>query len=415
MHPGARLRSTLPYVALLAGLAAAPRGAVASSGPALTTSASGQAGYDNDAYAVDHGRLADRGSAFVSAGARLAAAFGPGRSLSYAPAATIYFEEPDENHVKHLVSAAWKEDVGSFTWAAATEFALIDGDDRGVDYGPGHGNAFSTGYPRERRDQVQNRSELAARLDCSAGFARALGKLALWDMRTSPVSGINYVDRHDIQVGLDLGRALRPAGPEVYVGYRRGRQFQDRDARPDLPRHASNHYDRALLGCDGRLGPGLTLAAQVGWARHAYPDDPAVYAGSVNEEDVFTDLTLAWVPAPADELRLKTGQARAVSTTGTQSYLTSTCQVSWRHRFGEAWSATLTGRAAEAEYAPAARDDLACALQADLAWQWDEHRSCTVALSREVGRDRHNAVAGTAAALREFDRTILSLGFTWKH
>lgn len=317
--------------------------------------------------------------------------------------------------MKHLLSASGRGAVGdALSWTVSTETLLVDGDDRGVDYGPGCGHAFSTPLPRERRDQWQNRADLALRHDSALGFVRGVGRLQYWDMRTAPDADANYVDRHDISGGLDLGRALREGGPELYLGYRRGYQFQDRDAAPASPRHSSNHYDRTLAGLDGRLAPALRLSAQAGWARHAYPGDPLVYAGSAHEEGLFTDATLVWTPTAADTVRFKTGRCRTMSTTGVNSILLTTHELSWSRAFGGRWSATVGARHIDAEYAPAKRDDVLLTATASLACKIDESWSVTLNASRDRGRDAHNDVTGAGAAQRDFDRHVISLSLAWK-
>lgn len=412
MKPGALFRLPLPLLAVSASLGAAAPAAPAR--PAVDISLTGSVGYDDSVYAIDAGPLAHAESGFAIASARLATAFGPGVSLAYVPSATTYFDEALENHVKHLLSGAWKQSAGAFSWNAATEFAYVDGNDRGVDYGAGCGSAFSTAVPRERRDQWQNKSDLSLRHDSSLGFVRGVGRLQYWDMLTRPVGTANYVDRHDLNGGLDLGRTLPKGGPEVYLGYRHGYQFQDRDANPASPRHSSNHYDRYLAGLDGQLGRAVKISAQAGWARHSYPGDAATYAGSAHEEDLFTDITLAWNVTSSDELQLKTCQSRTFSTTGTNSILLSSHQLAWNHRFSPRWSASLAGRLAEAEYAPAKRDDLAYTALASVTCNIDPSWSCTLAASRDWGRDHDNTIAGLDKTLREFDRAVVSLGLTWK-
>lgn len=413
MKPGALLRLSLPLLAAFAGPAAAAAPTPPPSA-ALSVSLTGSVGYDDNVYAIDAGPLASIESGFAVATARLSTGFGPGVSLAYSPSVTAFFDQGMEDHVKHLLSGAWKQKAGVFAWDAASEFACIDGDDRGVDYGAGCGSAFSTAVPRERRDQWQNKSELSLRHDSALGFVRGVGRLQYWDMLTRREGNANYVDRHDLQGGLDLGRVLTDGGPEFYLGYRHGHQFQDRDANPASPRHASNDYARYLAGFDGKLGPALKLSAQAGWARHSYPGDAAIYAGSAHEEDLFADATLTWNLTSADELQLKTGQCRTISTTGTNSILLATHQLSWRHHFDARWSATLTGRVAQAEYAPAQRDDLDYTALASVTCELNSAWSCTLAASRDWGRDHHNDVAGLDKTLREFDRAVVTLGLTWK-
>jgi hypothetical protein len=413
MKPGALLRLSLPLLAAFCGLRAAPD--TPAPAPRLDITATGTLGYDDNLYGIDTGRLSRVGSGFSTAALRVATKPAPGLVFAYAPAATVFFDEARENHVKHLLSAAGKGAAGdAWSWDGSTDFTVIDGDRRGVDYGPGCGHAFSTALPRERRAQWQNRSDLALRHDTPLGFVRAAGRLQYWDMHTTTEGGANYVDRHDIAGGLDLGRALREGGPELYLGHRLGYQFQDRDVVPDSPRHASNHYARTFFGLDGRLSPAVKISGQAGWARHRYPDDPAVYRGPKNEEGLFTDITFTWTPTRTDEVQLKTSRCRTLSTTGFNSIELTSHQITWKHVFGQGWSATLGARFIEADYAPADRDDLLTTATASLTHTINASWSATLLLARDRGRDSHDNISGPAAALRDFDRHVISLALTWK-
>ena len=401
-------------IAALSGLRAAEAPATpvpATARPALDVALGASAGFDSNVYLAEFGPLADRESAFVAASARLGAKFDSGLALVYSATVTEFSEESDEDNVRHTLGASWVRKLENFSWNAATEFALVDGEDRGVDYGAGVGSAFSTAAPRERRDQWSNKTELSLRHDAAPGFVRAVGKLQYWDMRTAAVNNCNYVDRYDAQGGADLGRPLREAGPEIYLGYRRGYQFQDNDSSPATPANASNHYDRYLLGFDGAPVKSLKVNAQAGWAKHAYDDD---YAGSAHEEGLFTDLTFTWTATASDELQLKTSQARTFSTTGKNSILASAHQLTWKHVFGPSWTASLTGRVAEAEYTPFRRDDLDYAALASLTWNPTKAVACTLTVSEDWGRNNLDALSAAAEDKREFEREFVSLGVSWK-
>lgn len=401
-----------PLAPLFAFAALGAPALAAAPAPTVDVTLGASAGFDSNVYLAEFGRLANRESGVGTVSARLGAKFDSGVALAYSATATEFWSETDENNVKQTLGASWARKLDAVSWNAATEFALVDGDDRGVDYGAGIGSAFSTAAPRERRDQWQNKTELALRHDTGPVFVRAVGKLQYWDMRTSPVASCDYVDRYDIQGGADIGRALGKNGPEAYLGYRRGRQFQDNDFAPSTTDNATNRYDRYLVGFDGSPATSLKLSAQAGWAKHSYTAD---YADSAHEEGLFTDATLTWTATPEDEFQLKTSQCRTLSTTGRNSFVSTIHQLAWKHAFGPSWSATLTGRVIEAEYAPFPRDDLDYTAGASVTWNATEHLACTLSLSQDWGRNHLNNLSGLAEARREFDRAFASVGVNWKH
>ena len=403
-----RLASSTALLALAAtGLAAGEPAAP----PRVSATLAASAGYDDNVFLAGSGAHGERASAFAGATVTLAAKPAAGVALGYTLVGTRYQDESTEDNVKQTLSAGWTGKTDAFSWNAATEFAFVDGDDRGVDYGSGVGSAFSTAAPRERRDQWQNKTDLALRRDLGAGFVRAVGKLQYWDMRTARVGAINYVDRHDIQGGADLGRALAKSGPEAYLGYRRGYQFQDNDHAPAVPANASNHYDRYLAGFEGSPLKTLKVNGQLGWEKHAYNAD---YAGRDTEEGLFVDATLVWSVSPADEVQLKTGRVRTFSTTGKNSVVSTTHQLAWKHVFNPRWSATLAGRVSEIEYAPFRRDDLDYAASASVAWNAAKNLVCTFAVSQDWGRNHLNGLTGAAETAREFDRALVSAAAAWK-
>lgn len=397
----------IPFLALAAFGAS---GAAAAT-PAVDVALGTSVGFDSSVYLAEFGPLADRESGVGAVSARLGAKFDSGVALAYSALSTHFWDETDENNVKQTLGASWARKLDALSWNASTEFALVDGDDHGVDYGAGIGNAFSTAAPRERRDQWQNKTDLTLRHDSDLGFVRAVGKLQYWDMQTTTVASCNYVDRYDIQGGADVGRALAQSGLEAYLGYRRGHQFQDNDFSPATAANASNAYDRYLAGVDGSPVKSLKLGVQAGWAKHSYDAD---YAGSAHEEGLFTDVTLTWAATSADEVQFKTSQARSISTTGKNSLLCTTHQLSWKRVFDASWSATLTGRVIEAEYAPFARDDIDYAAIASITWNATRQLSCTLSLSQDWGRNHLNHLSGLAEARREYDRAFISAGVNWK-
>ena len=374
-------------------------------------------GYDSSLYLSDQGPLGNVGSTTTTISAKVSAKFDSGVSLNYTPTFNKFWEQNEEDNVKHVLGAAWKQKVDALSFNAATEFAVVNGSSKGADYGAGNDgiySAFAPAAPRERRDQLQNKSDLMVRYDTDMGFVRGVSKLQYWDLQTTaPTSTSNtYVDRSDVQGGLDIGRSFAKDAPEYYLGYRNGYQFQDRDAFTTRTSDASNHYDRYLAGVDGKVCSSVKLNAQAGWARHQY--NASYVDTDQNVEGLFTDITATWTASTSDELQVKTSQGRTVSTTGLRSILASQHQLAWKHTFNKEWSTNLTARLSEAEYnAAAVRDDLCYTGIAALTWNASAALSCTFSVTQDMGRENHNGTTGITESNREFDRTFASAGVTW--
>ena len=376
-------------------------------------SLSSTVGYDDNLYLVNNGGLKDRGSALYAVSAKITGKVVSGVSVSYVPTVTKFSGESNEDNVKHVLSSAWTQKVDNLSVVTVTDLTFVDGDDGGIDYGP-YGSAFSTVAPRERRDQWQNKSDLALRYDAATGFVRGVGKLQYWDMRTAAVGTANYVDRYDIQGGVDLGRSLRKDGPEYYLGYRSGYQFQDNDYNPASHKNASNHYTRYLLGVEGKLRPGLKLNAQTGWAVHNYSESPLIYSGNQREQGLYSDIAVTWSANLSDEFQFKTTRCRTFSTVSSSSVLASVHQLAWQHSYSNKWRCVLTGRVAEAEYSPAARDDLDYSVVVVMTYDFNTSVSGAFTASKDFGLNNHNAISGVTEKNREFERAFASFTLSWK-
>jgi hypothetical protein len=413
MNHGARLRLAFFLFAALAAprVSAAPTPAR----PALATSLTGTLGYDDNLFLVDTGPLARRESGFATVAARLAWEPVPGLSFSYSPSLSAFFDEPGENHAKHLLASAAKGAAGATSWNASTEFAYVDGDDQGPVYGVSE-SSFASAVPRERRDQWQNRANLAIRHDTGPVFVRALGKLGSFDMLTHARAGAkNFRDRYDVSGGFDLGGKISPKAPETCLGFRRGYQGQDRDALPAATTDASNHYDRYLLGVDGKIGASLQLKGEAGWSVHDYSAAfPAGPASKRRVDGLYADLSATWTASPTDELVLKTTRSRTCSATSANAVQYSAHEAAWKHTLSPAWSLTLGLKFEAFEYNPGTFDDCQYTGLVGLAWKIDSHLAASANLSHGVGRNQHNAVTGPTSDQRDFDRTQASVGVTWK-
>ena len=90
-------------------------------------------------------------------------------------------------------------------------------------------NAYSTVAPRERREQIQDRTMVEFQYDWNRWFIRPTASLLDYDMMTEQfnVTGYqNYESRYDVNGGPDLGYKIN-ASLAMTLGYRYGHQYQD--------------------------------------------------------------------------------------------------------------------------------------------------------------------------------------------
>lgn len=417
MNTGRRSALLVLAVASLAVPARAAAPAPAAPASPLSATASFSAGHDSNLYLVERGPLASREDFFTSAGLRLAyrPAVVAGLELIYAPSYTRFFEETDETHARHELGLAARRSFGATSVALSAATVRIDGADAGPTYAVSE-SCFASAVPRERRDQWQNRADLAVRRDLDSGlFIRAVGKLAHVDMLTRSVAGAkNYRDRHDVSGGLDLGRRLGESGPDIWIGHRFGRQFQDRDAAPvPSPTDASNRYQRPVLGFEGRALPALKIKAEAGRASHDF-SAAHNYAGGAesNLSGFYADLAATWTAGPDDELVLRYCRAVSVSATSTNATLSDGWQLTWKHVFSPAWSATLGAQFTAVSYDPSPIDDSLATGTLNIAWRATSALTLALDASHGEGRNTLDGLASPVVAARRFDRTQIALSAT---
>lgn len=394
--------------------AAAP--AVAKASSPVEVAFTGSLGYDNNVYLVDQGTLGRLDSVVSTVGTKVGTQLGCGASASYAATGYRFWNASDEDNVKHQLAAGYKHAFDALSVNAATEFAQVQGEDQGCVYGniPGK-SSFTTVAPRERRDQFQNKTDLALRYDTGQNFVRGVGKLQYWDMQTHALPGAeNYRDRYDLNGGTDFGRTFVKGGPDYYLGYRRGYCYQDTDAAPATVNHATNQYNRVLAGVDGKVTPSLKLAAQLGWTVNVYTSS---YLGADKSlEGLYQDVAATWKAAASDELQLKTNMGRVVSSTGCASVLASAYQLGWKHDFSNQWTATLTGRLAKNDYDGSStdRNDVLYTGIAGLTWNSSATLAWTLSVTQEFAKNIRTNVTETFSDQAAFEHTLVSAGITWK-
>jgi hypothetical protein len=393
--------------------AAAPAAPAAAPSP-VEVAFTGSLGYDNNVYLVDQGVLGRVDSVVSTVGAKVGTQFACGASASYAATGARFWNASDEDNVKHQLTAGYKHAFDALSVTGATEFAQVQGDDQGNVYGVTNKSTFTTPAPRERRDQLQNKTDLAVRYDLGQNFVRGVGKLQYWDMQTHAVTGgENYRDRYDLNAGADFGRSFAKDGPEYYLGYRRGYFYQDTDGTTTTTASATNQYNRFLAGVDGKVTPSLKLASQLGWTVNEYTSS---YGGADKSlEGLYQDVTATWKAAANDELQLKTAMARTVSSTSAASVLASTYQLGWKHNFSKQWTSTLTGRLSKNNYdGTTDRSDVLYTGIAALTWNSSATLAWTLSVTQEFAKNIRTNVTESFSDQAAFEHTLVSAGVTWK-
>ena len=341
-------------------------------------------------------------------------------SLSYSPDFVIYHNEPTESYNAHRIAAAIKARAGSFSVSADNAFSFIDGHDTGPFYPGAFSSAYGSAFVRERREQIQDRAKLAFRYDTDRWFIRPTASLLYYDLMTEQrnVTGYqNYVDRYDVNGGLDLGCKIS-APVALTLGYRRGHQGQDKLSFS--PYSSPSDYHRVLFGVEGKPLKWLKVEFQLGPDFRSYPADTATRISPVTDKTPVTyygEGTLTADLTAKDALAFKYKQFQWVSSTGKVPYFDSSCDLSYHRKLSDHLAFDLGARFAASDYnvgnlPTCMRNDLQYTLTTGVGYSLNPHVAFNAGYAADLGRNAQDNIASPGN--REFNRNIVSLGLMVK-
>jgi len=334
--------------------------------------------------------------------------------VGYAGEYAFYWDDDaeDESHERHTITFALKTKSGAWSTTWDNAFLWVDGSESTPRYlrNSAYGNAMA----RERREQFQDRAKFGIRYDDDQWFLRAVGNLLHYDLHTDHhvATGAyrgwqNFIDRHDANVGLDFGYKVQKDWAMTF-GYRYGGQHQGRmawDARSN-----SSTYHRLLVGVEGKLAPWLKADLTIGPDFRRYTAD----VRGINDKNhtwLHTEGSLTADLSKADSLTLTHKVWHWVSSTGTTAYRDSTYQLTYRHKFSSAFSASVGARASGSDYdAPATRKDWLLGGSLGVKYDFSKQLSLT---ADYVYVDTHNRLDEVLYPDRDFDQNLLTVAVRW--
>ena len=191
-------------------------------------------------------------------------------SVGYSGDASFYHSASTETNVRNNFIQSLKIKTGSWSSSFDNTLTYVAGADETPQYSLL--SAYGSASARERREQFQDRAKVTLRYDTESWFTRFTGSLLYYDLRTQvhKAAGAytgwqNYVDRNDLNSGLDFGLKVAPTWA-LTTGYRYGAQYQQAlplEVRAD-GKHNNSHYSRFLVGLEGKLLPWLKIDYQIG-------------------------------------------------------------------------------------------------------------------------------------------------------
>lgn len=332
-------------------------------------------------------------------------------TLGYAADYAFYHSASSETNQRHNFSQQFKTKSGAVTFALDNTFTYVDGKSAAAQYGLL--NAYGTATSRERKEQFQDRAKLQLRYDADAWFVRAVAHVLYYDLQTrlhQPTGSLtgyqNYIDRQDLNAGIDVGAKLN-RDVAVWAGYRYGAQGQD--ALPWSQVDSASTYSRLLVGVEGKLAPWLKVDLQAGPDFRTF-DNTAATRGiaAKNHTWLYTEASVTAELSANDSLVLAHKLWHFVSSTGVASYRDSTYGLTYRHKFSPALSGHLGVRILGSDYAlPTVRKDWFHTYSAGLRYDFDKQWALTIDYARNEARNKldHAAFPG-----RTYEQDLLTVG-----
>lgn len=400
------------------GFAAQP--ATATAAPAATNawrysaSLSVKESYDDNVYLQDVGDLADQDSLITTVIPRVALGWQPGNAfrgeLSYAPEVNVFHSTHNEDFTLHRVGLALGGGFGNTTWEATESFIAIDGSSKGLIFLE-PGGAPATGGPqiRDRRDAVINRGLLKIKHVIGNWFIRPVLASYVHNFQahqyTTP-GYLNYVDRSDLNGGVDLGRKVQEK-TWAYLGYRYG--FQTQDKLFDNPVHFDSTYNRVLVGLEGMLFPWLQVNVQLGPEFREYCDDVSPGFDHENELYLYVDTAVTIIPTQKDTITLSAKRFEQPGFGGRSTYIDSTYDLVWRHKFTSKLTVGAGFRAYSTYFLlPAQRDDWILTPSGVIAYNFTKNLSGECSYLFDTGFSRIPDMEG-----RNYTHNQVSLGLRY--
>ncbi len=356
-------------------------------------------------------------------------------ALGYAPDFVIFHDATDETYSAQRVTTNIKAGTDSALFSLANTFTYINGSDDSVLY-PGNPkqSAFASMAVRERLGQWQDRTQASIKLDAGPDvFIRPAFSLLYYHLGVdfSSTSGyVNFVDRYDVNGGLDFGYNLTKK-LALTLGYRYGYQYQA--ALPstvttltpvnNVGRDATNDYQRFFLGAEGSPVTWLKLQASVGPEFVTYTGArPYLYGVVANGQipDAQTDLygeVLATIAlSSADELVFKWKRWDWVSSLGANTCRESAYSGTYRHQFSDSLSVEAALISQEQDYRPGTpRNDWQFTASVGAKYAVNKNLALSLSYSYIRGLNNENLLTTTQTDERQYVDNLIAFGAVWKY
>lgn|GEM_PF-646915 len=382
-------------------------------------------GYDSNIYGVSdnlagHPPIANISSWFTTLGANLTfdllADAGPQnarflKTLTFAYSAeyTQYEAAAREDNLRNTFTLDTTGKEGPWSFSIDNPLLYVDGS-REDEFFNLYNN-LGYGVVRERRNQIQERNTSFLRYDATDWFVRAVDSATYFNLlidEHNPVGAYkgyaNWVNRDDINVGLDLGYDLLP-GFALVGGWRIGQQTQAHTYYSLSD--SDSTYNRALLGFEGKPLSWLQAQLLAGPDFRRYSN--AAHEGLNGDTHTWLYLQgqLTATFTPSDTLTASEKVWHFVSSAGVYSIQETSENLAYKHTFSKSLSASVGLRVLGHRYdTPTVRNDWTDSVPVDVTYAITSNLSVSADYSATTGHS-HLPVASTPG--QSFEDNVASL------
>ena len=382
-------------------------------------------GYDSNIYGVSddlsgHPAIANVSSSFTTLSASLTfnllADPGPQigsflRTLTFTYSAeyTLYAAAAREDNLRNTFTVDAAGQGGPWSFSIDNPLLYVDGSKEDEFFN--FYNNLGYGAVRERRNQIQERNTSFVRYDASDLFVRAAGSATYYNLlidEHNPVGAYkgyaNWVNRDDINAGLDLGFKLLPDFAFI-AGWRIGQHTQAHTYYGLVDNDST--YNRALLGFEGKPLAWLQAQFVAGPDFRRYSN--AAHLGLTGDRHtwLYSQGQLTATLTPSDTLAASEKVWHFVSSAGVYSIQETSESLTYQHVFARRLAASAGLRVLGHRYdAPTVRNDWTTSVPVDLTYRLAPGVSVSADYSATTGHS-HLPVAVTPG--QSFEDNVASL------
>jgi hypothetical protein len=330
-------------------------------------------------------------------------------TLSYAPEFSYYHSASSEDNIAHRGAFNFGGKSDNTTWEVNNAIIGIDGDDEGVTFLTAQGGDIPAigGVPlRDRRDATIYRNSAKVTQTLGSWFVRPVITSYVHDFKTrqSSTKGYeNYIDRSDINGGLDIGNEVLTK-TWLVLGYRYGNQHQGE--RLGVASPYSSHYQRILVGVEGTPTDWLKLNMQAGPDIRSF--DEAGIPATFDKDELlwYVDASATLTLGKRDAVTVLVTRYEQPAFASHSMYEDIVYSANWKHQVTDKLAATLGMKCYGGEWqTPVMRDDWIYTPSAGVAYTFNKHLVVDLAYSHDEAKSMVPETSG-----REFTRNLISLG-----